>query len=318
MGLFDKIFGSRKRRDEDLARAVINTVPYIDSMRVYRKYAFIILGREEERWISIREWKNIIDKGHWRIDDSEFLKIVDQFERAGCLRTDRQLDPAGAKHLIPKGRTVTISEFQNYIRGLVSSEPLSYSNKVMVTQIGSRIYALIGTAGAGVASQMGIPQNLINTVLQWEKEMDQELSNKRVPEPEEREKISDDPFIDLLLQFKKEDDQQGRIKDKPIILLDGTFENEVISSDILTLVEFWAEWCGPCKVVAPIIEELAKEYQGRVKFGKLDVDHNQQVAKKYGIRGIPALFIFKDGKVIDQIIGAVPKPLIVTKLNKLL
>jgi len=102
---------------------------------------------------------------------------------------------------------------------------------------------------------------------------------------------------------------------KPITFTDSNFEQEVIKSDKPVLIDFWAVWCGPCKIIAPIVEELAKEYEGKAKIGKLDVDENQQTSIKYGVRSIPTLLIFKDGKVKDTIIGAVPKVQIVQKLN---
>jgi thioredoxin 1 len=105
---------------------------------------------------------------------------------------------------------------------------------------------------------------------------------------------------------------------KPVEFTDSNFETEVVGSDTPVLVDFWAEWCGPCKMVAPVVEEIANEYEGKLKVGKLDVDSNQQVAFKYGIRGIPTLLIFKDGRVVEQIVGAVPKPHITSKLEKIL
>src|SRR5688572_1059167 len=87
---------------------------------------------------------------------------------------------------------------------------------------------------------------------------------------------------------------------------DGNFEAEVLKSEQPTLVDFWAVWCGPCRAIAPVVEVLAKEYEGKVKVGKLDVDHNQRVAETYGIRSIPALLLFKGGKVVDQLVGAGP------------
>lgn len=102
---------------------------------------------------------------------------------------------------------------------------------------------------------------------------------------------------------------------KPVEFTDDNFESEVLKSDKPVLIDFWAVWCSPCKIIAPIVEELANEYDGKVKIGKLDVDSNQQTSIKYGVRSIPTLLIFKDGKLKDTIIGAVPKKLIVEKLN---
>jgi len=102
---------------------------------------------------------------------------------------------------------------------------------------------------------------------------------------------------------------------KPINFTDDNFDSEVLKSDKPVLVDFWATWCGPCKMIAPIVEELAGEFEGKVKIGKVDVDNNQQVSIKYGVRSIPTLLIFKDGQIKDTIIGAVPKNMIVQKLN---
>ncbi len=90
-------------------------------------------------------------------------------------------------------------------------------------------------------------------------------------------------------------------------LSDSTFESEVIKSETPVLVDFWAPWCGPCRMLSPVVEEIATSYTGRLKVGKVNVDDNQQITMKYGIRSIPTLILFKDGKAVEQVIGAVPK-----------
>ena len=101
----------------------------------------------------------------------------------------------------------------------------------------------------------------------------------------------------------------------PVEITDATFQEEVVNSDVPVVVDFWAEWCGPCKQIAPIVEELAGEYEGKVKFGKIDVDYNPQVAMNFGIRGIPTLLIFNGGEAVDQIVGALPKARIKEKVD---
>ena len=103
-----------------------------------------------------------------------------------------------------------------------------------------------------------------------------------------------------------------------IQLTDSNFEDEIIKSDIPAMVDFWAEWCGPCKMVGPTVEALAKEYSGKVKVAKMNVDTNQQTPGKFGIRNIPTIIFFKDGKVVNTIIGAQTKNTLETELKKLL
>ena len=101
-----------------------------------------------------------------------------------------------------------------------------------------------------------------------------------------------------------------------VTLQDGTFDQEVLKSDTPVLVDFWAVWCGPCKAIAPTVDEIAREYKGKLKVGKVDVDNAQQVAQRYGIRSIPTLLVFKGGRVVDTIVGAVPKSKLVDAITK--
>ena len=105
---------------------------------------------------------------------------------------------------------------------------------------------------------------------------------------------------------------------KAIEVTDSTFEQEVLQSTQPVLVDFWAVWCGPCRAVAPIVEELAGEYEGKLKVMKLDVDDNPRTAGAYGVQSIPTLLVFKDGKPAERIIGAVPKKVIVDKLQSVM
>ncbi len=103
-----------------------------------------------------------------------------------------------------------------------------------------------------------------------------------------------------------------------VILQDATFDKEVLKSDVPVLVDFWAVWCGPCKAIAPAVEELAKQYKGKVKIAKMDLDEHQQVPQQYGIRSIPTLLLFKGGRVVDTIVGAVPRSKLEESIKKVI
>jgi thioredoxin 1 len=100
-------------------------------------------------------------------------------------------------------------------------------------------------------------------------------------------------------------------------LTDDNFEELVLKSDKPVLVDFWAEWCGPCRMVAPLVAELANDYAGRAVVGKLDVDNNPEIPNKYGIRNIPTILFFKNGEIVDKQVGAVPKTVLASKLDAL-
>ncbi len=99
-------------------------------------------------------------------------------------------------------------------------------------------------------------------------------------------------------------------------LTDSNFKETVLDSGKVTLVDFWAEWCGPCKAIGPMIEEISKEYEGKAIIGKVDVDSNPETAMKYGIRNIPTILFIKNGQVVDKQVGAVPKANLIAMLNK--
>ncbi len=103
-----------------------------------------------------------------------------------------------------------------------------------------------------------------------------------------------------------------------VTLTDSNFQHEVLENDKPVLVDFWAPWCGPCRVLAPVIEQLAEEFQSRAKVAKLNVDDHQGIAARYGVQSIPTLIVFRNGQEVDRVVGAVPKNLLAQRLNDLL
>lgn len=103
---------------------------------------------------------------------------------------------------------------------------------------------------------------------------------------------------------------------KTVTITDDNFATEIESTDGLAMVDFWAAWCGPCRMVAPIVEQLAEDYDGKLKVGKLDVDANIRTASRFNVRSIPTILFFKDGQLVDTVVGAVPKPVLERKLQE--
>ncbi len=103
-----------------------------------------------------------------------------------------------------------------------------------------------------------------------------------------------------------------------VAVSDATFESEVINSGVPVIVDFWAEWCGPCRMIAPILDQLAEEYKGKLKVVKVDVDANGRTAMQFSVMSIPTLLFFKNGKVQDQVVGALPKKMLQEKVEKFL
>jgi len=133
--------------------------------------------------------------------------------------------------------------------------------------------------------------------------LDEELERIRRKKLEEMKKMANEPKVDY--------------PDSPVKVTDGTV-GDVVAKYPLVIVDCWAEWCGPCRMVAPVIDELAKEMNGNVVFGKLNVDENMQTSTKYGIMAIPTMLVFKNGELVDQMVGAYPKATLANKIQKYL
>jgi thioredoxin 1 len=130
----------------------------------------------------------------------------------------------------------------------------------------------------------------------------------------EIQSIKERKLVEMMRRTRAQLQSAEKYEGKPIILSDATFSSE-ISKYPLMVVDFWAAWCGPCRMIAPIVEQLAKEYSGRVAFGKLNVDENPLTSGEFQVRSIPTLLIFRDGEPVDGIIGAAPKYQIESKLK---
>lgn len=102
---------------------------------------------------------------------------------------------------------------------------------------------------------------------------------------------------------------------KPVHISDSAFDAEVLKSDIPVLTDFWAEWCGPCKMIAPILEQIAEEYDGQLKIAKIDVDESNQMAMQYGVQSIPTLILFKNGQAVERLVGAMPKERLLSRIQ---
>ena len=100
-----------------------------------------------------------------------------------------------------------------------------------------------------------------------------------------------------------------------VAVTEQNFDIEVLQSTVPVLVDFWAAWCGPCRAVAPVVEEIATEYNGRLKVAKIDVDENQEISIRFGVQSIPTLMLFKDGKPVERLVGAYPKPILLSKIK---
>lgn len=134
-------------------------------------------------------------------------------------------------------------------------------------------------------------------------------------EDEELEKIRRRKLEEMLEEgTSRGTEQENEVQNKPVNVTDSTF-NDVVQKNFLVVVDCWAPWCAPCHMIAPVIEELAKDYAGKILFGKLNVDENRRTTTQYQIMGIPALLVFKNGELVDKIVGALPKKLLEPRLT---
>ncbi len=134
---------------------------------------------------------------------------------------------------------------------------------------------------------------------------------------DELEEIKKKKMEKMMKEMNKPDEPAIELPEKPVVVTDATVD-AAASQYPLFILDCWAEWCGPCRMIGPIIEQLAVEMKGKVVFGKLNVDENPQTANKYRISAIPTMMVFKDGKLIDKLVGAYPKPSLVAKIQKYL
>lgn len=134
---------------------------------------------------------------------------------------------------------------------------------------------------------------------------------------DELERIKKRKFDEMMggVSGNRETEPSSSTSGKPVDLTDSTFTS-FVKEDSLAVIDFWAPWCGPCRFVSPVVEDIAKDYIGRIAFGKLNVDENPRISNQYGIRSIPTIMVFKNGKLVDQIIGAIPRQKLETMITK--
>ena len=142
-----------------------------------------------------------------------------------------------------------------------------------------------------------------------------EMSKEKDEELERIKRRKIEEMMRNISDGAKEEKQPMKPLGKPIDLTDATFK-KFAEDNSLSVIDCWAPWCGPCRIVSPVVEELARDYVGKIYFGKLNVDENKRVAAQYGIMSIPTLLVFKEGKLVDQIVGALPRQMLEPKITK--